>query len=129
MAVATIYGTNTISPPCTDPVDVGLCQRETIANLEVQGYTITYEAADDDWFVVSGRTVDRWGTYQRWYPGDGSLTILSFDYPRSEADGLDAVTTELSTSLTPVDLDVAYCDEREIPESSEPRLAPNANFR
>lgn len=106
-ASAFVSGTNTVLPPCSHS-DVEHCQREVIAEREAGGVEITYQESGDNWFVVSGKTSDGQGNYERWYLGDGSSTVLSVDFPMSEVDALDAVVTELSKSLRPGDLTVPH---------------------
>lgn len=59
------------------------------------GRTVTYEAIEDDWFVISGY-VDGWIFYQRTYLVDDIFYTFYIVYDRNLAEMFDPITAHIS---------------------------------
>ena len=105
-----VYGTNVWPVECDDAgaTTVSECADARAAALEDEGFGITYQQTKGDWFVVSGSDSQGHGTYERWYLGPGSVNALVVNFPMSERDSFDEITSDLSKSLTPGDLSVSH---------------------
>jgi hypothetical protein len=105
-----VYGTNVWPLECGDAGEttVSECADARASALEDEGFNITYQQTKDDWFVVSGSDPHGQGTYERWYLGPGSVNVVVVNFPMSERDIFDDITTRLSKSLSPGDLSVPH---------------------
>jgi hypothetical protein len=105
-----VFGTNMWPVECGDSeaTTVSSCADARAAELEDNGFDITYQQSKDDWFVVSGSDSQGQGIYERWYLGSGSVNALVVDFPMSERDEFDEITSELSRTLSPGDLSTVH---------------------
>lgn len=103
-----VYGTNTGLSGCGGEGTVADCQELRREELADEGSSVTYEAAREDWFVLSGYRADGDVYYERRHVGSGGSAVLVVTYPEDLSELCAPVIERVSVSLEPGDLSLPH---------------------